>query len=216
MRLAHPIIPFITEELWQKVAPLAQRYGERGLQTLSGEALAQAVTAQRHLLMLQPYPKSEPGKIDEASEAFVGQLKALTDACRALRSEMNVSPAQKLPLIVQGDAAVLGECAPYLKALARLETVEITATLPTDSIAPVQIVGDFRLMLKLEIDIEAERVRIDKEISRIEAEVNRASAKLSNAGFVERAPAAVVAQERERLAGFGATLARLREQRSRL
>jgi valyl-tRNA synthetase len=216
LRLAHPIIPFITEELWQKVAPIAQRYGERGIQTLSGAALAQAVANQGHLLAQQPYPKSEPAKIDPASEAFVVRLKAMTDACRALRSEMGISPAQKLPLIAQGDATLLAQCAPYLKALARLEAVEIVAALPAGSVAPVQIVDDVRLMLKVEIDIEAERARLDKEITRIETEVTRASAKLGNASFVERAPAAVVAQERERLAGFEATRARLLEQRAKL
>ncbi len=216
LRLAHPIIPFITEELWQKVAPIAQRYGERGVQTLSGEALAQAVAEQRHLLMLQPYPKSEPGKIDEKSEAFVSQLKQLIDACRALRGEMNVSPAQKLPLIAQGSRERLAEFAPYLKALAKLEAVEIVDALPAGSIAPVQIVGDFRLMLRVEIDVAAERARLDREIARVSGEVQRAGAKLGNASFVERAPANVVAQERERLAGFEASLARLHEQRAKL
>jgi valyl-tRNA synthetase len=94
--------------------------------------------------------------------------------------------------------------------------VEIVAALPAGSVAPVQIVDDVRLMLKVEIDIEAERARLDKEITRIETEVTRASAKLGNASFVERAPAAVVAQERERLAGFEATRARLLEQRAKL
>ena len=216
LRLAHPIIPFITEELWQKVAPIAQRYGERGMQKLSGAALDQAVTEQRHLLAQQPYPRSEPGKIDEKSEAFVGQLKQLIDACRALRGEMNVSPAQKLPLIAQGPRDQLAEFAPYLKALARLEAVEIVDALPAGSIAPVQIVGDFRLMLRLDIDVEAERARLDREIARIAGEAQRATAKLGNASFVERAPANVVAQERERLAGFEAALGRLREQRAKL
>jgi len=216
LRLAHPIIPFITEELWQKVAPIAQRYGERGVQKLSGEALAQAVAEQRHLLMQQPYPKSEPGKIDEKSEAFVNQLKQLIDACRALRGEMNVSPAQKLPLIAQGSRERLAEFAPYLKTLAKLEAVEIVDALPAGSIAPVQIVGDVRLMLRVEIDVEAERARLDREIARVAGEAQRAGAKLGNASFVERAPANVVAQERERLAGFEASLARLHEQRAKL
>ena len=216
LRLAHPIIPFITEELWQKIAPIAQRYGDRGVQKLSGEALAQAVAEQRYLLMLQPYPKSEPGKIDLKSEAFVDQLKQLIDACRALRGEMNVSPAQKLPLIAQGARDQLAEFAPYLKALARLEAVEIVDALPAGSIAPVQIVGDFRLMLHLEIDVDAERARLDREIARVQGEVQRASTKLGNASFVERAPANVVAQERERLGGFEASLARLQEQRAKL
>jgi valyl-tRNA synthetase len=94
--------------------------------------------------------------------------------------------------------------------------VEVVNALPEDSLAPVQIVGDFRLMLKIEIDVTAERERLDREISRLQSESDKARAKLDNASFVQRAPAAVVDQERERLAGFSATLDRLREQRSKL
>lgn len=119
---------------------------------------------------------------------------------------MNVSPAQKLPLIAQGSRKQLAEFAPYLKALAKLEAVEIVDALPAGSIAPVQIVGDVRLMLRVEIDVAAERARLDREIARVSGEVQRAGAKLGNASFVERAPANVVAQERERLAGFEASL----------
>jgi len=216
LRLAHPIIPFITEELWQKVAPLAMRYGERGVQTLSGAALDEALAARRHSIMTQRYPQPEPGRVDEAAERWVSELKSMVDACRALRGEMGVSPAQKLPLVAAGDAARLAGHAPYLRALARLEAVEIVAELPSGSVAPVQIVGDTRLMLKIEIDLAAERQRLEKEIARIEGEIGKAQAKLGNASFVERAPAAVVAQERGRVAAFAATLDRLREQKARL
>lgn len=88
--------------------------------------------------------------------------------------------------------------------------------LPAGSVAPAQIVGDTRLMLKIEIDVDAERQRLDKEIARVEGEIRKAEAKLGNASFVERAPAAVVEQERGRVAVFAATLERLREQRARL
>src|SRR5690606_6228560 len=216
LRLAHPIIPFVTEELWQKVAPLAMRYGERGVQTLAGAPLAEALAERRYSIMTQPYPQSDATRLDEAAERWVGELKSMIDACRALRGEMGVSPAQKLPLVAAGDAVRLAGFAPYLRALARLDAVELVAELPTGSVAPVQIVGDARLMLKIEIDVGAERQRLDKEIARIEGEIRKAEAKLGNASFVERAPAAVVEQERERIAAFSATLGRLREQRARL
>ena len=216
LRLAHPIIPFITEELWQKVAPLAQRYGERSVQRLTGPALDAALAERRHSIMVQRYPQAELNKIDEPSEAWVGELKAMIDACRALRGEMNVSPAQRLPLIAAGDAQRLAEFAPYLKALAKLDAVQITGKLPEGSPAPVQIVGDFRLMLQVTIDAAAERDRLGKEIARIEGEIRKAESKLGNASFVERAPAAVVAQERERLSAFRGTLGKLGEQLGRL
>ena len=128
---------------------------------------------------------------------------------------MNIAPSQKLPLIATGETELLQSCAPYLKSLARLADVQVVPELP-QSPAPVQIVGNNRLMLEVEIDLAAERERVNKEITRIEGEVIRAQAKLGNASFVERAPAAVVAQERERVAGFENTLVRLREQLTKL
>jgi valyl-tRNA synthetase len=216
LRLAHPMIPFITEELWQKVAPLAQRYGERGNQKLSGAELEAALTEARYSISAQAWPVSEPGKIDEACEAVLAELKQMVDACRALRGEMNLSPAQRMPLILAGPTERARQHAPYLQALAKLSAVEVVDALPDGSLAPVQIVGDFRLMLKVEIDLAAERERLDKEIARIRGEADKARAKLDNTGFVARAPEAVVAQERERLASFSATLNRLQEQRQRL
>jgi valyl-tRNA synthetase len=215
LRLAHPFMPFITEELWQKVAPLAMRYGERGEQTLQGEALAQAVAEQRHCLVTQAYPRGDAARIDAGAEAWVAALKPMVEACRALRGEMNIAPSQRLPLVAQGDRELLESCAPYLRFLARLEAVRVVDQLP-DSPAPVQIVGDNRLMLEVQIDVAAERERIGRELAKVEADIGRAQARLGNPSFVERAPAAVVAQERERVAAFEATAARLREQLERL
>ena len=163
--------------------------------------------------MLQAYPRADLTRCDEKSEAWVATLKSMVNACRSLRGEMNLSPAQKVPLAAAGDKAVIEAYAPYLAALARLSEVSATEDTLPDSDAPVQIVGNFRLMLKIEIDVAAERERLDKEISRLQGEVEKAKAKLSNASFVDRAPAAVVGQERKRMEEFSATLGQLQVQR---
>ncbi len=196
LRLAHPVIPFITEELWQTVAPLA---GRKATESIS----------------LARYPQPEPAKIDAEAEREMTLLKSLVDAVRNLRGEMGVSPAKRVPLFVAGNAAAVGRLAPYLQSLAKVSDFQAVAELPQAD-APVAIVGEFRLMLHIEIDIAAERERIGKEITRIEGEVVKARAKLSNASFVERAPAAVVEQEKARLAGFEATLEKLRPQLDKL
>jgi len=202
LRLAHPVIPFITEELWQPVAVLA---GKRRAE-------------QESSVMIQPFPRAQLEKIDASADRQVAQLKATVDALRNLRSEMGLSPAQKVPLLAAGDAATLTTFAPYLQALARLSDVQVVADVnaAANGAAPIKVVDDFRLMLKIEVDVAAERDRLGKEIARLENEIRKAEGKLGNASFVERAPAAVVAQEKERLAGFGATLAKVREQYDRL
>ncbi len=196
LRLAHPVIPFITEELWQQVAPLA---GKKGAS-----------------IMLAPYPEPQPEKIDERAERDIALLKDLTTACRTLRSEMNVPPSQKLPLLIQGDPARLTPFVPYLTALARLtEVVIVEGALPAAG-APVSIVDEYRLMLKIEINMSAERERLHKERLRLESEIAKAQGKLGNPGFVERAPPLIVAQEKERLSRFVATLEKVTEQLQKL
>jgi valyl-tRNA synthetase len=195
LRLAHPVIPFITEELWQKVAPLAGKGGST--------------------VMLQPFPQAQPDRIDEAAELEISSLKELVTACRTLRSEMNIAPGQKLPLLVQGDPVRLKTFIPYLGALARLSEVSVVKALP-EADAPVAIAGEFKLMLKIEVNAAAERERLGKEAARLEAEVGKARAKLGNAKFIGRAPAAVVEQEKQRLERFSATLEQVRTQLAKL
>ncbi|WHQ43631.1 valine--tRNA ligase [Alcaligenes faecalis] len=200
LRVAHPIIPFITEELWQKVSVVA------------GKRAAHETTS----ISVQPYPIANPAAIDEQAVAQVAELKAQVDAIRALRGEMNLSPAQRVPLVAQGDAAILSANSPYLASLCKLESVDIVEQLPTDAGAPVQVVDKTQLMLHVEIDVEAERIRLSKEIERLQGEISKAEGKLGNASFVERAPAAVVEQERLRVAQFGETLAKVKQQFDRL
>ncbi|MGH6609439.1 MAG: class I tRNA ligase family protein, partial [Burkholderiaceae bacterium] len=151
LRLLHPIAPFITAELWERVAPVAGRRGDS------------IVTA--------PYPKAQLDKVDAAADAWVTKLKAIVGECRALRSEMSLSPADRVPLYTIGDAAFIDAAAPLLKSLAKLSDVQsfgdeggfarATAT------SPVAVVGPLRLALHVEIDVAAERARLGKEQARL-------------------------------------------------
>jgi valyl-tRNA synthetase len=169
--------------------------------------------------MLQPYPIADSALIDEAAEAWMGELKSLVDATRNLRSEMQLAPSVRVPLIVEPQDAEererMASFAPYIQSLGKLSEVNIVEALP-ESPAAVSIVGTTKLMLKVEIDVAAERERLSKEIARIEAEIAKVNGKLGNESFVARAPAAVVAQENERLVNFSATIAKLREQFAKL
>ena len=201
LRLLHPIAPFITEELWQTVATVAARK--------TTEFLAGA-----------PYPQAQPERIDPASDAWMARLKEVVGVTRSLRSEMSLSPAERVPLLVGGDLSFLREAAPVLKVLAKLASVELIEDeaefAKQSASSPVLVQGAAKLALKVEIDVEAERARLDKEITRLDGEIVKANAKLGNESFVARAPAAVVEQERARVADFSATVVRLREQRARL
>ncbi|TXI72683.1 MAG: valine--tRNA ligase, partial [Dokdonella sp.] len=197
LRLAHPLLPFITEELWQAVAPIAGRKAHPSV-------------------MLAPYPCAQSEKIDSASEEKVRQLKGLVYAARNLRGEMNVSPAQRVPLLACSQSASIGEFAPYVQALCKLSAVHLVDELPVDTSAPVAIVGDTRIMLQIAVDVAAECERLTKEIDRLRTEIDKATAKLDNVSFTTRAPAAIVEQERHRLGTFKNTVAQLEVRRERL
>jgi len=199
LRLAHPIIPFITEELWQAVSIPAGKRGASGETSIS----------------VQPYPVSNPARLDGEAVEHMAQLQAQVEAVRALRSDMRLSPAQRVPLIAHGDAETLTRNRPYLMALARLESVQIVDALP-DAGAPVQVVGTTELMLHVEVDMASERARLGKEALRLQGEIEKAQNKLENPRFVERAPAAVVEQERARIVQFSQTLDKIKAQLARL
>jgi valyl-tRNA synthetase len=193
LRLAHPIIPFITEELWQKVAPLAGKTGAT--------------------IMLAPYPRSQPERIDENAEREIAFAKEVVNAARNLRSEAKIPPKDRVTFYVTG---TLSEATvPAMVSLAKASVLKSFAELPPSD-SPVAVVGPHRLMPHVEVDPQAERARLGKEIARLEGEIARARGKLGNAAFVERAPAAVVAQEGARLAAFEATLHKLKAQLEKL
>jgi valyl-tRNA synthetase len=203
LRLLHPLAPFITAELWEKVAPVA------------GRAASHPAGA-----MVAPWPVAQPERIDAQADAWVARLKGVVGACRNLRSEMGLSPADKVPLLATGDARFIDAATPLLKALAKVGLVQRMdddgAFAQSSANLPVAVVGDLRIALKVEIDLDAELARLAKEIARVKGEIAKAEGKLGNEGFVARAPAPVVAQERERLAEFSQTLRRLEDQAARL
>ena len=196
LRLVHPITPFISEELWQKVAPVAGRAGPS--------------------VSIAAYPVSQPERIDEPAEAHVVKLKTLVDACRNLRGEMNVSPATKLPLYVLGDSEFMKAAGPVLQALAKLNEVRVFDSeadwTKAAAAAPVAVVGEARLCLFMEVDVAAEKIRLSKEVARLEGEIGKANGKLSNEAFVAKAPPAVIDQERKRVADFEANLSKMKSQ----
>jgi len=200
LRLAHPLIPFITEELWQKVAPVAG---------LPGPSVS-----------LARYPEAQPQKIDPQAIADIDRLKALVDACRNLRGEMGVSPATRLPLYTLGQTKFMQDNAALLQALAKLSEVRIfedeAAWQAAAQAAPVAVVGPTRLCLFVEVDVAAETSRLTKEAARLESEIAKAQSKLGNQAFVAKAPPAVIEQEKKRLEDFSGTLAKIRAQLDRL
>jgi len=200
LRLAHPIIPFITEELWQKVAPVAGMPGP-------------SVSIAR-------YPEAQLNKIDAQAIANVLKLKSWVDACRNLRGEMNVSPATKMPLFALGDADFMRANAAVLQSLAKLSEVQVfedeAAWQAAAQSAPVAMVGSARMCLFIEVDVAAEKIRLNKEIVRLETEIVKAQNKLGNEAFVAKAPPAVIELEKKRVTDFSDTVFKMRDQLARL
>jgi valyl-tRNA synthetase len=191
LRLAHPIIPFITEELWQKVAPLAGTSGES--------------------VMLARYPQPEASKIDSDAEAQVAVLKEVTNASRNLRTERGLRIAAFLATRQPELASLFA----YVKFLGRHSEITLVAAIPDDTATAVTSVGTWAIALP-KIDVASEKAKLAKETARLDGEIAKAAAKLGNASFVERAPPEVVAQEKKRLAEFRSKLAEVNAQLARL
>ncbi|WP_375592075.1 valine--tRNA ligase [Chitiniphilus eburneus] len=196
LRLTHPIMPFITEELWQVVAPLA---GKKEVDSL----------------MVARWPQADESKIDPAATATVDALKALAFAARNLRGEMGLSPAQKVPLFLEGPAS-LAQFSAYLLPLAKLSEVHVVERLPEDDDAPVAMAGSIRLMLKVEVDKAAEAARLSKDIARTEEGLSKMRAKLEKPGYIDKAPAHLVEKDRAQVAELEDRLGKLQGQLQKL
>ncbi|MFC5435774.1 valine--tRNA ligase [Rhodanobacter umsongensis] len=202
LRALHPVIPFITEEIWQSVAPKL--------------ALAE------NSLMQRPWPRAGEIVADDAATAEIEWFKNVLSGIRRIRSEMNISPAKTIPLLLaDGDAsdrARVAKFAAQVAFLARTETPQWIEAGADEPAAAAAVIGTLRVMIPLAglIDLGAEKARLAKEITRIEVEIRKCEGKLGNASFVANAPADVVVQERQRIADWNTTLGALREQAQKL
>ena len=204
LRLAHPMLPFITEEIWQNIAPLA------GI-TLKPEG---------DTIMLQPFPVADESQIDAAADADIEWVKNVIVAVRNVRGEMNISPAKALPIyLARGDATDKRRLDENRQFLSKLATLESITWLDDPADAPLcatALAGDLEILVPMAgiIDVAAELARLDREIDKIAIEAKKLDGKLSNGKFVDNAPAEVVAKERQKLEEFEGSLAQLKEKRS--
>ncbi len=198
LRLAHPIMPFITEEIWQRIAPLAGKQGDS--------------------IMLQPFPAPDTSRHDTSASADIEWVKGVIVAVRNIRGEMNISPARKIPVLLRGqnqhDQRRMTENRQFLSSLAKLDSIDWL----TDGEAPMsatQLVGDTEVLVAMAglIDKQAELTRLDKELDRLNKEIARLQGKLNNEKFTAKAPAEVVEKEQEKLHDAEGGLRRLGDQR---
>ena len=202
LRMAHPFMPFITEEIWQRVAPLAGVTGDT--------------------IMLQPYPVMDETKVDALAEADIEWVKGVTLAIRNIRGEMNISPAKTLPLFIKNgsneDERRINENRQFLMKLAKIEAITWLNPGDTAPMAATQLVGEMEILVPMAglIDKDAELARLSKEIDKLTIEIGRVEGKLSNPKFVDKAPADVVAKERDKMNEYKSSIATLEEQFSKI
>ena len=202
LRLLHPLMPFVTEEIWQQVAKRADIDGDT--------------------IMLRPYPESTGDVQDADAIADIEWVKQFILGIRQIRGEMDISPGKPLPVILQGasagDQRRATAYAMLLRRVGRVESVTVLAAGDDPPVAATALLGDMRLLVPMKglIDVEAERARLLKQQDKVKADLQRASGKLDNENFVNNAPAAVVTQERARVVEFKKTIAQLSEQLKKL
>ena len=202
LRLAHPLMPYITEEIWQRVAPLAGKSGQS--------------------LMLQPYPEADDGQVDEGAVAEMEWVMSFLLGVRSIRGEMNIAPAKPLPLLIQNgsaqDRAWLEGNREFVLKLGRVESITWLDPAEEAPESAIALVGEMKLLIPMRglIDKDAELARLDKEIQRIAKELPRLEGKLGDASFIEKAPPQVVAKEQARLQELTASLAELRAQSQKI
>ncbi|MDP9941317.1 valine--tRNA ligase [Ectopseudomonas alcaliphila] len=202
LRLAHPFMPFITEEIWQRIKAQAGVQGET--------------------LMLQPWPVANESRIDAAAEGDIEWVKQLMLGVRQIRGEMKISMAKRIDIIVANagaeDLRRLADFEPLLSKLAKLESVRVLAAGEEAPMSATTLVGEMEVLVPMAglIDKDAELARLDKEVARLEGEVKRVGGKLANEGFVAKAPAEVLEKERAKLAEAEQALAKMVEQRGKI
>ena len=196
LRLLHPIMPFITEELWQVVAPLAN-----------------AKTADS--IMLAAYPQADKEQIVQTAFDKMAALKDLVEEVRKLRGEMGIAPNVKAPLFVEGSAELEG-LLKYLPSLTRLTEAKLVDSLPEAEDAPVAVCNGARLMLKVEIDKAAETARLSKEAEKLQKALDKLNAKLSKPGYTEKAPVHLVEKDKADLAELEDKMAKVQNQLAKL
>ncbi|AIZ31770.1 valine--tRNA ligase [Pseudomonas parafulva] len=202
LRLAHPFMPFITEEIWQRIAPLAGVQGKT--------------------IMLQSWPVANESRIDTAAEGDIEWLKELMVGLRNIRAEMNIGPGKPLPLFLKNanadDQRRLQDNEALLKKLAKVESFTVLTEQDEAPLSATALVGDLQVLVPMAglIDKDAELARLNKEIQRLQGEVQRVGGKLSNAAFVDKAPPAVIEKERAKLAESEQALANFTEQHARI
>jgi len=217
LRLAHPIMPFITEEIWQRVAPLA------GIIARKGDAASQPGTdAAAETIMLQPYPVADDAQIDNNAIAETNWVMNFILGVRRIRGEMNIAPSKPLPVLLQdgsdADRQSLADNRIYLQKLGRLESI---TWLNSDETAPesaMALVGDMKILIPMAglIDKEAELARLEKEIQKIHNDLPRVEGKLNNPAFVDKAPPEVIDKEKAKLADLRSMLNNLEEQQRKI